>query len=326
MSGSTINGMYGTSIESRFSDYLALTRPRVVLMVLVTTLVGFYLGSSEVLNWSRLLQTLIGTALGAGGTLALNQYLEKDVDTRMERTRLRPLPDGRLQPIEVLIFGATLAIAGPLYLIIAVNPLSGLVTGTIVLSYLFAYTPLKRKSPLCSIVGAIPGALPPVIGWVAASGDLGLGAWMLFAILFLWQLPHSLAIACLYREDYARAGIRVLPVTESDGRSTGRLIVCSCSGLLVVSLLPTLTGSVGLIYFITAIVLGVMLLRCGFAVAMQRSAETARRLLFASLVYLAVLLVAMAFDKAPENGTAERLDDNILPVINMLAIKYEKGG
>jgi len=295
-------------------------------MVLVTTYVGFYLGSSETLEWSRLLQTLIGTALAAGGTLALNQYLERNVDGRMERTRLRPLPCGRIQPIKALAFGAALAIAGPLYLILAVNPLSGLVTGTIVLSYLLVYTPLKQKSALCSIVGAIPGAMPPLIGWVAARGELDPEAWILFAILFLWQLPHSLAIACLYREDYARAGIRVLPVIEPDGRSTGRLIVSSCLGLLLASLLPTLTGSVGLIYLITAIVLGVMLLRYGFAAAMQRSAETARRLLFASLVYLAVLLVAMAFDKAPENGTAERLDDNILPIINMLAIKYEKGG
>ena len=295
------------------SDYLALTRPRVVLMVLVTTFVGFYLGSPRVLDWSRLLQTLIGTALAAGGTLALNQYLERDVDARMERTRFRPLPDGRVKPIEALGFGAALAIGGPLYLALSVNAWSGLITAIIVCSYLFVYTPLKQKSSLCSIVGAIPGALPPVIGWVAASGDLGLGAWMLFAILFLWQLPHSLAIACLYREDYARAGIRVLPVIEPDGRSTGRLIVCSSLGLLLVSLLPTLTGLAGSVYLMTAFVLGVAFLGCGFVVARRRSAESARHLLFASLVYLAVLLVAMAFDKAPENGTAERLDDNILP-------------
>jgi protoheme IX farnesyltransferase len=268
-------------------------------MVLVTTFVGFYLGSLRVLNWSRLLQTLIGTALAAGGTLALNQYFERDVDARMERTRLRPLPEGRLQPVEVLIFGVTLAIAGPLYLTLAVNTLSGLVTAFIVLSYLFLYTPLKQRSPLCSIVGAIPGALPPVIGWVAAHGDLGLGAWMLFAILFLWQLPHSLAIAILYREDYARAGIRVLPVIEPDGGSTGRLIVCSSLGLLLVSLLPTLAGLAGSVYFITAFVLGVAFLGSGFVVASRRSAETARYLLLASLVYLATLLVAMAFDKAP---------------------------
>lgn len=298
-----------TSMESRFSctfpDYLALTRPRVVLMVLVTTFVGFYLGSSETLEWSRLLQTLIGTALAAGGTLALNQYLERDVDGRMERTRLRPLPCGRIQPIKALAFGAALAIAGPLYLILAVNPLSGLVTGTIVLSYLLVYTPLKQKTPLCTIVGAIPGAMPPLIGWVAARGELGLWAWMLFAILFLWQLPHSLAIAILYREDYARAGIQVLPVIEPDGGTTGRLIIWSCLGLLVVSLLPTLTGLAGLIYLTTAIVLGIMFFRCGFAVAMQRSGETARRLLSASLVYLVILLVAMAFDKAPGDAIAE---------------------
>lgn len=288
-----------------FSDYVALTRPRVVLMVLVTTLVGFYLGSSGVLDWGCLLQTLIGTALAAGGTLALNQYLERDVDARMERTRFRPLPEGRLQPVEALIFGVALSITGPLYLTLSVNAWSGLITAIIVCSYLFVYTPLKQKSSLCSIVGAIPGALPPVIGWVAASGDLDLGAWMLFAILFLWQLPHSLAIACLYREDYARAGIRVLPVIEPDGRNTGRLIVWSCLGLLLVSLLPTLTGLAGLIYFITALVLGAMFLGYGFAVAIQRSSEIARRLLFASLVYLAVLLVVMAFDKAPRNAIAE---------------------
>ena len=287
------------------SDYLALTRPRVVLMVLVTTFVGFYLGSPRVLDWSRLLQTLIGTALAAGGTLALNQYLERDVDARMERTRFRPLPDGRVKPIEALGFGAALAIGGPLYLALSVNAWSGLITAIIVCSYLFVYTPLKQKSSLCSIVGAIPGALPPVIGWVAASGDLGLGAWILFAILFLWQLPHSLAIACLYREDYARAGIRVLPVVDREGRSTGRLIVYSCSGLLLVSLLPTLTGLAGSVYFMTAVVLGVAFLGCGFVVASRRSAETARRLLFASLVYLATLLVAMAFDRAPRNAIAE---------------------
>lgn len=288
-----------TSIESRFSDYLALTRPRVVLMVLVTTFVGFYLGSLRALNWSRLLQTLIGTALAAGGTLALNQYLERDVDARMERTRLRPLPDRRLQPSAALMFGVALALTGPLYLIVAVDQLSGLVTAFIVLSYLFLYTPLKQKTPLCTLVGAIPGALPPVIGWVAASGDLGLGAWVLFAILFLWQLPHSLAIAILYREDYARAGIRVLPVIEPDQRNCGRVIVSSCFGLLGVSLLPTLNGSAGSVYFMTAIVLGVVFLGCGFAVANRRSEKNARSLLFASLVYLATLLLVMAFDKAP---------------------------
>ena len=281
------------------SDYLALTRPRVVLMVLVTTFVGFYLGSSGVLDWGRLLQTLIGTALAAGGTLALNQYFERDVDARMERTRLRPLPEGRLQPVEALIFGVALSITGPLYLTLSVNAWSGLITAIIVCSYLFVYTPLKQKSSLCSIVGAIPGALPPVIGWVAARGDLGLGAWILFAILFLWQLPHSLAIACLYREDYARAGIRVLPVIEPVGRSTGRLIVCSSLGLLLVSLLPTLTGLAGSFYLMTALVLGVAFLGCGFVIASHRSAETARYLLLASLVYLATLLVVMAFDKAP---------------------------
>ncbi len=291
--------MKKTCFHIVFSDYLALTRPRVVLMVIVTACVGFYLGSSGALDWTRLLKTLIGTALAAGGTLALNQYLERDVDAWMKRTQFRPLPDGRIEPIKALAFGAALAVAGPLYLALTVNMLSGLVTATIVLSYLFVYTPLKQKSPLCSIVGAIPGALPPVIGWVAVRGELGLGGWILFMILLLWQLPHSLAIACLYREDYARAGIRVLPVIEPDGRSTGRLIVSSCSALIVVSLLPTLTGLTGPVYFMTACVLGVAFLGCGLVVAIRRTAESASHLLSASLFYLAALLAVMAFDKAP---------------------------
>jgi protoheme IX farnesyltransferase len=278
-------------------DFLALTKPRVVLMVLVTTLVGFYLGSPGGPDYGRLLATLVGTALAAGGTIALNQFLEREVDARMERTRLRPLPDGRLQPLEALAFGAAITSAGLLLLTFAVNALSGLVAAGIVSSYLFLYTPLKRKTSLCSVVGAVPGALPPVIGWAAARGELGLGAWVLFAILFLWQIPHSLAIARLYREDYARAGLRLLPVLEPDGRSTGRQVVSHCLALLAVSLLPTLTGVAGSVYFIAALAFGAAFLGCGIGLAVSRSAAAARRLLCASLVYLPALLVVMALDK-----------------------------
>ncbi|HWT81938.1 MAG TPA: heme o synthase, partial [Candidatus Methylomirabilis sp.] len=274
----------------RATEFIALTKPRMVLMILVTTFVGFYLGSSGPMDIFRLLSTVLGTALAAGGTLALNQYLERDLDAKMERTRLRPLPAGRLQPAAALAFGTTITVAGLFFLVFAVGPLSALVTSITVGSYLFAYTPLKPRTSFCSVLGAIPGALPPITGWVAARGDIGPGAWVLFAILFLWQLPHSLAIGWLYRTDYARAGIRLLPVIEPDGRSTGRQIVANCLALLTVGLLPTLIGLTGSVYFLGALALGTGLLTCGIVLAISRRAADARRLVFASLVYLPTLL------------------------------------
>ena len=226
-------------VRKRALDYLALTKARVVAMVLITASVGFYLATPGPLNWLLLCHTLIGVALAAGGTLALNQYLERDLDARMHRTRERPLPEGRLQPGEALGFGVAVTASGLIYLTLLVNPLSGLVTALSVGSYLFLYTPLKQKTPLCVIVGAVPGALPPVTGWVAASGQWSLEAWVLFAILFFWQIPHSLSIAVLYREDYARANFQLLPVVEPEGTSTGHQIVVHSLALLAVGLLPT---------------------------------------------------------------------------------------
>ncbi len=287
----------GASRAARLADFLALTKPRMVSMILITTWVGFYLGGPGATDALRMLHALVGTAFAAGGALALNQFLERDVDAKMARTRLRPLPDGRLRPGQALAFGAAAAVGGPLYLGLTVNALSGLVTAFTVVSYLFVYTPLKRRTSLCSILGAIPGALPPVAGWVAARGEFGLGAWVLFAILFLWQLPHALAIGWLYREDYARAGIRLLPVVEPDGRSTGCQIVSNCLALLTVGLLPTLIGLAGWPYFLAALVLGAGLLGCGVVLAVSRSEADARRLVFASLLYLPALLVTMALNK-----------------------------
>jgi protoheme IX farnesyltransferase len=281
----------------RVADFVELTKPRVVSLVLVTTLVGFYLGSWGTPDYLVLLHTLIGTALAGGGTLALNQLLEREADAKMQRTRLRPLPDGRLQPLDALVFGVLITSGGLLYLSLAVNPLSGLVTTVIVVSYLFAYTPLKMKTALCSLVGAIPGALPPVIGWTAARGALGLEAWVLFSIMFLWQMPHSLAIAWLYRDDYARAGFQLLPVIDPDGKSTSRQIISNCFALLAVGLLPTLIGLAGLVYFFVALVLGSVFLWYGVNLALSCSQVAARRLLFASLVYLPVLFTVMALDK-----------------------------
>ena len=279
------------------ADLVALTKPRVVVMILVTTLVGYYVGLTAAPDYVRMLHLMVGTLLAAGGTLALNQYTERHVDALMERTRMRPLPDGRLQPLEALLFGAAITVLGVVYLAAFVTTLSAAVTAATAMLYLFAYTPLKLRTALCTIVGAVPGALPPVTGWVAARDDLSLGAWVLFGILFLWQLPHTLAIARLYREDYARAGVRVLPVVDVDGSTTERQIVTACLALLAVSLLPTLIGLTGGVYFMGALLLGVTFVVLGGWQALAPSTLSARRVLYASLLYLPALLALLAFDK-----------------------------
>jgi protoheme IX farnesyltransferase len=289
----------GEGVLRRVADFFELAKPRIVLMVLVTAFVGFYVGSEKIPDYVRLLQMLFGTALAAGGTLALNQFVERDTDAMMQRTRRRPLPDGRVQPREALWFGALITMAGLVYLALAVNLQSAWVTALITLSYLLLYTPMKRKSSLCMLVGAVPGALPPVIGWVAARGDFKVDAWVLFAIMFLWQVPHTLAIARLYREDFAKAGIQFLPVIDPEGASTNRQIISHCAALLAVSLLPTLLGLAGAVYFTVAFVLGVGFLASGISLAMESTPSGARRLLFASLIYLPVLLLVMALDRVP---------------------------
>ena len=279
------------------SDLFELTKPRLVLMILITTCVGYYLGSGEVLAYFPLIHALIGTALAAGGTLALNELMERETDAAMLRTRHRPLPEGRVRPVEALTFGIICTVAGLMLLAVTLNLLSAFITTLIVVSYLFLYTPLKQKTPLCSLVGAIPGALPPMIGWAAARGSLGLEAWILFGILFLWQMPHTLAIGRLYRDDFARANIRFLPVVDPDGRRTGRQVVGYTLALLVVSLLPTFFGLAGWWYGSTAFLLGVAFLACGINLAVCQTLLHARRLLFASLIYLPVILLVMAIDR-----------------------------
>ena len=289
----------GATTGRKAVDFYELTKPRIVLMVLVTALVGYYAGSSRVPDYLRLIQMLIGTALAAAGTLALNQFIERDTDAKMSRTCRRPLPDGRLQPYDALWFGIVLTLLGLGYLAVAVNLLSAVVAAAITASYLLAYTPMKRHSSLCVPVGAVPGALPPVIGWVAASGQLSVDAWVLFAIMFLWQIPHTLAIAFIYKEDFAKAGIQFLPVIEPDGESTNRQILVHCSALLAVSLLPTLIGLAGATYFIVAFLLGVAFLASGVSLIVTPTRAGARRLLFASLIYLPALLLVMALDRVP---------------------------
>jgi protoheme IX farnesyltransferase len=266
-------------------------------MVLATTLVGFYLGSHGGPDYVLLLHTLAGTFLAASGTMALNEFLERDTDSLMARTRMRPLPSGRVAPSEALIFGAAEAAGGIVYLALNATLLSSLVTALITATYLFLYTPLKKKTCLCSIVGAFPGALPPVIGWAAATGEISTGAWVLFSILFLWQIPHTLAIAKVYHEDYAQAGIRLLPVLDPEGYSTERQVASYCLALLTAGLLPTLVGMAGWLYFLAALILGMGFLAYGLAMAFSPGLGSARRLLFASLIYLPVLLIVMAVDK-----------------------------
>jgi len=278
-------------------DFVALTKPRVVVMVLVTTLVGYYLGLAGSADYIRMLHLLIGTLFAAGGTLALNQYRERDLDARMDRTRARPLPAGRLQPVEAWLFGVGLTMLGTAYLAALVGPLVALVTMATTVLYLFAYTPLKVRTPLCTLVGAVAGALPPVAGWAAARGDVAAGAWVLFAILFLWQLPHTLAIARLYRDDYARAGVRVLPVVDPDGASTERQVVLACVALVSVSLLPAAAGWTGPIYFAGALLLGLAFSAVGVVQALLPSQRAARHVLLASLLYLPLLLGLLAFDR-----------------------------
>lgn len=287
-----------SELSRRVSTFVELTKPRLVAMILVTTSAGFYLASSEPLNWLQLLETFIGTGLSAAGVLALNQYLERDLDARMVRTCTRPLPDKRVEPTTALFFGVLLTVGGLAFTAFCVNPLSALVISAIVVTYLFVYTPLKQKSPLCTVAGAVPGALPPVIGWAAARGAINIEACVLFAILFLWQLPHSLSIACIYREEYAQAGFRLLPVVHPDGKSTRRQIVTNCLALLVVALLPRLIGIAGDVYFFVALLLSVGFLAFGIKLSISPTTVSARRLLYASLVYLPLVFIVMAFDKS----------------------------
>lgn len=280
----------------RVVDFVTLTKPRVVLMVLVTTAVGYRLGSVGTADWVRLLQTLAGTALAAAGTLALNQYLERESDGLMRRTQRRALPSGRLTASEALVFGILATLVGLGYLAVVVGALAAGVTLATSGIYLFLYTPLKRLTPLSTLVGAISGALPPLTGWAAARGELGSGGWILFAIVFLWQVPHTLAIGRLYQEDYARAGIRILPVVDPEGRSTERQIVVGSLALWAVALLPSLVGLTGSRYFFGAVALGGVFLACGIVHALGPSRASARQVVLASVLHLPLLFALMAFD------------------------------
>ena len=285
--------------RARIADYVMLSKPRVTAMVLLTTLAGFYMGSTAGLDTGLLACTLLGTGLAAAGASALNQYLERDADGRMRRTRGRPLPGGRLAPQRALLFGGVLAAAGILFLALAVNGLAAGLVALTLLTYVLLYTPLKTRSPLCTLVGSLPGALPPLVGSVAAEGRITAVGVGLFAILFVWQLPHALAIACLYRDDYDRGGYLMLPVVAGDNSATGRIALLYALALVPVTLLPAVWGGAGTLYVAAALVLGGLQAAAAAPLARTGSLPAARRLLLASVVYLPVLLALMAFDRQP---------------------------
>jgi protoheme IX farnesyltransferase len=281
----------------RLADYWTLTKPEVNFLVLVSTLVGFYLASRGGLDFSRLFHTLMGTLLVASGTGTLNQYIERQSDKQMRRTANRPLPSGRLGSAEALWFGIVLAALGGWELWVFTNPLASSLALLTLGTYLLAYTPLKKRTPLCTLVGAFPGAMPPLIGWAAVRNSLSLEAWVLYAILFLWQFPHLLAIAWMYREDYARASLQLLPRNDPEGRTTAWEILGYSLALIPASLMPVFLGQAGKAYLVGALVLGLGFFHFGMRLALQRSNALARRLVLASIVYLPLVFALLMVDK-----------------------------
>lgn len=281
-----------------FSDYVMLTKPRITSLVVATTLFGFYLASGGPVNLVLLFHALVGTALVASGASALNMVLEWDADAKMRRTENRPIPSGRMTLVQALSFGSAISVIGIVYLWIFVNLLTSMLAMITVSLYLFVYTPLKKRTYLCTIVGAVPGAIPPMMGWTAARNALNAEAWWLFAILFLWQLPHFLSIAWLYREDYARGGFPMLPVLDPVGSRTSRHIIMNTILLILVTLLPFATGGFGVLYLTGALIFGLMFLVMGIRLAMTKSNVSARYLLLASVIYLPLLFTLMLLDRA----------------------------
>lgn len=283
--------------RSRFADYVTLTKPELTFLSVVTALGGFYLGAAGSISVATMLHTLFGTLLVGGGAGALNQFIEREYDAMMRRTENRPLPSGRLTPSEVVLFGTLLSVAGIIELSLFSNMLSGFLAVVTLVTYLFLYTPLKRITWVSTIVGGIPGALPPMIGWTAARGEITAEAWILFGILFFWQMPHFFSLAWMYRKDYERAGYPMLPVLDADGSQTGMQILFFCLGLIPISLLLTIYGGLGLVYFVGAFLCGGIFLYFGVQLLRTKSHVAARRMFFASLLYLPALLAFMVIDK-----------------------------
>lgn len=273
-------------------DYLELSKHRIVMMVLITTAAGFF-AAARSFDGLLLLHTLVGTALVAAGTNALNQYVEREHDARMRRTKNRPLPAGRMTPRAALVFSSAIATVGTIYLWFAVNPLTAILGAFTLTSYIFVYTPLKRISTACTIIGAIPGAIPPLMGWTAATGALGAGGWITFGILFFWQLPHFMAISWKYREDYGRGGFVMTSVRDADGKSTARQAIFFSLALLAVSVLPSYIGMTGAGYALGAVIAGIALFAASVLFFFDRSNRAAMRLFMTSNLYLVAMMVLL---------------------------------
>jgi protoheme IX farnesyltransferase len=275
---------------------VSLTKPRLNTLVLMTSAAAYFLGDGHRLPWAHLLHTLVGTALVAGGASALNQHWERETDRLMRRTRLRPLPDGRLHPQDAMWFGVALSAIGIAELAVFVNPLTAAIAALTLVSYVWLYTPLKTRTSLSTIVGAIPGALPALLGWAAATNTTSAGGWILFGIVFMWQMPHFLAVAWLFRDDYASAGMPLLPVVEPDGRSTGRQSVLYTAALIPISLLPMAVGMATAYYLVGAITLGAVLMVLSLEFATSRSVHAAKRLFYGTILYLPLLWIVLLTD------------------------------
>ncbi len=279
-----------------FSAYLELTKPRITTMVLVTAAMGFFFGGKGIHDWMLFIMTLLGVGLASSGGSVLNQYLERDADSRMDRTKNRAIPSGLVSPSHALSFGIILTLGGVFLLAWQVNLLTSFLVLLAAFLYVIVYTPMKKLSWLNTLVGAIPGAIPPLAGWTAASGNLGIGGWILFWILFFWQHPHFFAIAWMYRDDYQKGGFKMLPVVEPDGKRTFRQIIWHSILLIPISLMPTLIGMSGKLYFFGALVLGLAFLAVGILFSFSKSSIDARKLLRASVIYLPLLLILIVVD------------------------------
>jgi protoheme IX farnesyltransferase len=283
--------------SARLADLAEMAKPGITLMVVLTAGLGFLLAERAGVSFILLLHTLLGTGLVSGGASVLNQVLERDADALMHRTANRPLPAGRLDPDAALLYGVTLAVAGLAELAFGVNLLTALLGAVALAGYVFVYTPMKRVSSLATVIGAVPGAIPPMMGWSAVRGELDLAAWVLFGILFFWQMPHFLAIAWLCRADYERAGFPMLTVADADGTRTARQAILYAAALVPVSLLPAVLGLMGTVYFVGTLALGLAYLGFGFGFARTRSTAGARWLMLVSILYFPAVLLVMLLDR-----------------------------
>ncbi|MBV9618743.1 MAG: protoheme IX farnesyltransferase [Verrucomicrobia bacterium] len=298
MRAATIESDARGALSGLVRDLFELVKARLTLLVLLTTAVGFYLGAEGPVNWTALLHAVLGTAAAAAGAAALNQWWEYRLDALMQRTRSRPVPSGRMRPTEAIVIGSVLSIFGVIYLALVCNPLSGALAAITIIVYIFGYTPLKLVSNFNTALGAVPGALPPMIGWAAARGTLNAGAWMLFAILFFWQLPHFFAIAWMYRDDYARAGFQMISSDDASGARSASQSVFFCMILFVVAGLPAFIRMATVFYLLTEMILGGVFIAVAMRFLKTRTQADARRLFIMSIIYLPLLLGALVLSKA----------------------------